>query len=82
MFGIDSTNLFPGHAMFGHLEDGSWSAWKMHQFTLAKHTLASLQNPTHAMYIAIQPTNGNEVAACHLLNFQLRLGIITKTAGY
>ncbi len=35
--------------MFGRLEDGSWFTWKMHQYTLAKHTLAaqSLQNPTH-----------------------------------
>ncbi len=27
--------------MFGGLEDGSWFTWKMHQFTLAKHTLAA-----------------------------------------
>ncbi len=49
-FGIDSSNSLPDHAMFGRLEDGSWVImWKMHEFTLAKHTLAtrSLQNPTH-----------------------------------
>ncbi len=50
VFGIDSSNSLPDHAMFGRLEDGSWFKWKMHQFTLAKHTSAarSLQNPTHA----------------------------------
>ncbi len=49
MFGIDSSNSLPDHAMFGRLEDGSRFMWKMHQYTLAKHTLAarSLQNPTH-----------------------------------
>ncbi len=50
MFGINSTNSLPDYAMFGRLEDGSWLAWKLLQFTLVKHTLAarSLQNPTHA----------------------------------
>ncbi len=50
VFGIDSSNSFPGHAMFGRLEDGSWFTWKMHQFTLDKHTLAarSLQYHIHA----------------------------------
>ncbi len=50
MFGIDSSNSLPDHAMFGRLEDGSWFKWKMHQYTLAKHTLAarSLLNHTHA----------------------------------
>ncbi len=50
MFGIDSSNSLPDHGMFGRLEDGSWFTWKMHQFTLAKLTVAarSLQNHTHA----------------------------------
>ncbi len=49
VFGIDSSNSFPGHAIFDRLEDSSWFTWKMHQFTLAKHTLAarSIQNHTH-----------------------------------
>ncbi len=50
VFAIDYSNSLPDHAMFGGLEDGSWVMWKMHQFTLAKHTLAtrSLTNSTHA----------------------------------
>ncbi len=50
VFGIDSSNSLPDHAMFGRLEGGSWFMWKIHQFTLAKHTLASrsLQNHIHA----------------------------------
>ncbi len=48
MFGIDSSNSLPDHAMFGHLEDGSWFMWKMHQYKLAKQLAAqSLQIPTH-----------------------------------
>ncbi len=49
MFGTDSSNSLQDRAMFGRLEDGSWFMWKMHQYTLAKHSLAarSLPNPTH-----------------------------------
>ncbi len=50
VFGIDCSNSLPDHAMVGRLEDGSWFTWKVHQFTLAKHTLAarSLHNHIHA----------------------------------
>ncbi len=36
-------------SMFSRLEDSSWFMLKMHQYTLAKHTVAArlLQNPTH-----------------------------------
>ncbi len=56
VFGIDSSNSFPGLAMFDRLEDGSWFTWKMHQFKLAKHTLAarSIQNHTHAQRLWVK----------------------------
>ncbi len=38
---IDSSNSLSDHTMFGRLEDGSWFMGKMHQFTLAKHTIAA-----------------------------------------
>ncbi len=46
VFDID---LQTRYAMFGRVEDSGWFMWRLHQFTLAKHTLAarSLQNPTH-----------------------------------
>ncbi len=49
VYGIDSANSLPDYTMFGRPEDGSWFTWKMHQFMVAKRTLAaqSLQTPAH-----------------------------------
>ncbi len=48
VFGINSSNSLPDYAMFGRLEDGSWFTWKMHQFTLAKYTLAAQSVQTNS----------------------------------
>ncbi len=79
MLGIDSSNSFPDHAMFGRLEDGSWFTWKMHQFTLAKHTLATYMIPTkpytRTAFVAVRavglatdsktaPVNGSTIRPC------------------
>ncbi len=75
MFGIDSSNSLPDYAMFGRLEDGSWFTRKMHQFTLAKHTLAARKPYTRTAFVAVRavrlatdsktaPVNGSLIRPC------------------
>ncbi len=66
MFGIDSSNSLPIHAMFSCLEDGSWFMWKMHQYTPAKHILAKLNVrknfPPHARSRVTRPDSSGRLS--------------------
>ncbi len=58
------------YTMFGRLEDDSWFMWKMHQFTLAIHTLAarSLQSPTH-VFNSLRPIQTAKRSRIHVLKY-------------
>ncbi len=53
-FTIKEQYCFLQQFFFTGPEDGSWFTWKMHQFTLAKHTLAARTLHTYRVYTLLR----------------------------